>query len=203
MFALSFEGTSSRPALPRLTRSSSPLPTQPPLLPFPPRTRHNPAHHSTSKLLRISRFRTVSVTKGVPLAHPQFSWLLTRRFPKSFRIRTSIKCACNSFRMNTSKTQHLKPFRMNTSKKTRRGAWWHRLQPVLFAPAHSFTLSPEGHARRGGPLLPYSLTPYSLLTRFSYPGCAVIQIGSLDSNLYSPYSLRLKTSDPATPGIDR
>ena len=121
MFALSFEGTSSRPALPRLTRSSSPLPPQPPLLPLPPRTRHNPAHHSTSKLLRISRFRTVSVTKGVALVHPQFSWLLTGRFPKSFRIRTSIKSVCNSFKMNTSKTQHLKPFRMNTYEKTGRG----------------------------------------------------------------------------------
>jgi hypothetical protein len=202
MFALSFEGTSSRPALPRTTRSSSPLFPPPPLLPLPPRTRHNPAHHSTSKLLRISRFRTVSVTKGVTLVHPQFSWLLARRFPKSFRIRTFIKCARNSFRMNTSKTQHLKPFRMNTSKKTGRGAWWHRLQPVLFAPAYSFILSPEGPARSGGPLLPYSLTHYSLLTRFSYPGCAVIQVGSLDSNLHSPYSLRRKTSDPATPGTD-
>jgi hypothetical protein len=142
---------SSRPALPRTTRSSSPLPPQPPLLPLPPRTRHNPAHHSTSKLLRISRFRTVSVTKGVSLVHPQFSWLLTRCLPKPFRMRTSIKCACNSFRMNTS-------------KKTGEGAWWHEPQ---------------------------------------HPGCAVIQIGSLDSNLHSPYSLRLKTSDPATPGIDR
>ena len=74
---------------------------------------------------------------------------------------------------------------------------------MLFAPARSFTLSPEGPARSGGPLLPYSLTHCSLLTRFSYPSCAVIQIGSLDSNLYSPYSLRVKTSDPATPGIDR
>ena len=202
MFALSLEGTSSRPALPRTTRSSSPLPPQPPLLPFPPRTRHNPAHHSTSKLLRISRFRTVSVTKGVPLVHPQFSWLLTRRVPKSFRIRTSIKSARNSFRMNTSKTQHLKPFRMNTYEKTGEGAWWHRLQPVLFAPAPLVHPEPR---RTCPPQATAALltTHYPLLTRFSYPGCSVIQVGSLDSNLHSPYSLRLKTSDTATPGIDR
>jgi len=37
---------------------------------------------------------------------------------KSFRIRTSAECACNSCRIRTSKTQDLKPFRMNTSKKT-------------------------------------------------------------------------------------
>jgi len=37
---------------------------------------------------------------------------------KSFRIRTSAKCACNSCRIRTSETQDLKPFRMNTSKKT-------------------------------------------------------------------------------------
>ena len=109
MVALSLEGISSCPALPRTTRSSSPIPPQPPLppppplLPLPPRTRHNPAHHFTSKLLRISRFRTVLVTKGEPVVHPQFSWLLTRCLPKPFRMRTSIKCACNSFRMNTSK----------------------------------------------------------------------------------------------------
>ena len=37
---------------------------------------------------------------------------------KSFRIRTSAKCAHNSFRIRTYKTQDLKPFRMNTYEKT-------------------------------------------------------------------------------------
>src|SRR5580765_7003179 len=52
---------------------------------------------------------------------------------KSFRIRTSTKCARNPFRIRTSKTQDLKLFRMNTYEITRGGGAL-RIQGLLFLP---------------------------------------------------------------------
>ena len=166
---------SSQLALPPTLRSSSSLATQ---LPLPPRTRHNPALTSTSNLLRFSRFRTLSVTRGVPPAHAQFSCLLTRRSPKLFRIRTSIKYARNSFRMNTSKTKDLKSIRMNTSKKTGEGvpvaqasACALRSASVWAFPPFDFQLSTVDLFSGWGnePVLPLLTTHDSLLSRTILP----------------------------------
>jgi hypothetical protein len=76
--------------------------------------------------------------------------------------------------MNTSKTQHLKPFRMNTYEKTPGGREASVAQAsacALSLPPKIITLGPESPARRGGPLLPYSLltTHYSLLSNMILP----------------------------------
>ena len=99
---------------------------------------------------------------------------------KSFRIRTSKKCARNPFRIRTSKTQDLKPFRMNTYKKTG-GRWAHpssqRLHSLPRVTDHGSRIADHGPQVMGHLFSAFSLAGRTLFpdvlssvcTRFSLP----------------------------------